>query len=104
MKTLKVLSIIGIIIFSICILIIIVSLSEHDEDIAAVWGFLGMLYGLSYAIVGLIHSNKAGTPVIESAVQSPIAVQLKELVRLRDEGILDVEEFIAEKTRVLARK
>lgn len=53
----KVLSIIGIVWFSLS-LICVVGLNNEMNEEAVGWGMLGLLYAIAYSIVGLIESNK----------------------------------------------
>jgi len=53
----KVMSIIGIVLFSIC-LIGVITLSENDPESAVGAGLLGLLYALPFAITSLVKSNK----------------------------------------------
>ena len=54
----KVMSIIGIIWFSLS-LICIAGFMNSDMEAAVGWGILGMLYAIPYSIVGLVKSNNA---------------------------------------------
>ena len=56
MKTLKIMSIIGITLFSLMLVILI-----HNQDVGSVGqgqGMGGIVYGLVFSIVVLIHTNK----------------------------------------------
>lgn len=53
----KIMSIIGIVWFSLS-LICILAFLESDIEASAGWGMLGMLYAIPLAIVGLVKSNK----------------------------------------------
>lgn len=53
----KVMSIIGIVWFSLA-LVCVIAFASNDVDAAIGWGLLGMLYAVPFAIVALIKSNK----------------------------------------------
>jgi hypothetical protein len=57
MKTIKVMSIIGLVLF---VLLLIVALGEEitDPEEALGIGLVALLYGIPYSIVGLVHSSK----------------------------------------------
>ncbi len=57
MKTLKVMSIIGIVLSSISFLAILILL-DYDSEAAAGWGIILFLYALPLSIVALVTSNK----------------------------------------------
>ena len=90
----KIMSIIGIVWFSLSLLCILAFINS-DMEASAAWGFLGMLYALPYAIVGLVNSNKK-TKTEKSATQ-----ELIELAELKEKGILTEDEFQAKKIDLL---
>jgi len=51
MKTLKIMSVIGIILFS---FILIVLIENHD-----IYGMGGIMYGIAISVVGLVQANKS---------------------------------------------
>ena len=58
MQTLKVMSIIGLIIFILSIICIIAWGGTRDNDAALGWGLIGCIYGIAFSIVGIVQSNK----------------------------------------------
>lgn len=58
MKTIKVMSIIGIVLFSL-LLIAVLATIEIDLEAAAGFGLLGLLYGIALSIVGTVCASKA---------------------------------------------
>ena len=93
----KVMAIIGIVFFSICMLGVIASAEEEVYDEALVWGFLGLLYALPFAIVVLVQVNKKDNPKIE------VTQELLKLNELKDKGILSEEEFQSMKMNLLRK-
>ena len=89
----KIMSIIGIVWFSLS-LICIASFIESDLEASAGWGMLGMLYAIPLAIVGLVKSNK---PKIESSVTQ----ELLKLNELKEKGVVSEDEFQAKKKDLL---
>jgi hypothetical protein len=55
MKTLKIMSIIGVIWFFLC-LFGICSSDKYSDSTA--WGLLGILYAIPFSIAGIVHSSK----------------------------------------------
>jgi hypothetical protein len=88
----KVMSIIGIVWFSLS-LICIIGFIESNLEASAGWGVLGMLFALPYAIVGLVNSNKKST---QNAY-----VELIRLKELQEKGIISEDEFNAKKVVLL---
>jgi hypothetical protein len=93
----KVMAIIGIVFFSICMLGVIASAEEEVYDEALAWGFLGLLYALPFAIVVLVQVNKKDNPKIE------VTQELLKLNDLKDKGILSEEEFQSMKMNLLRK-
>jgi hypothetical protein len=90
----KVMSIIGIVWFSLS-LICVIGFSNSMNDEAVGWGMLGMLYAIPYSIVGLIQSNK------KNQTEKSATQQLIELAELKEKGILSEDEFQAKKIDLL---
>lgn len=57
MKTVKVMSIIGMVFFPICVLLASVFI-ETDVDAAVGWGVFAGLYGIGFAITAFLQVNK----------------------------------------------
>ena len=51
-------SIIGVIIFSLSIICISVWADTPDNDAALGWGLIGSIYGIAFAIVGIVQTDK----------------------------------------------
>lgn len=93
----KVMSIIGIVVFSIILLFIIVlSLEPAGDEAAANIAIWGILYGLSLSIVGVASSAKQSKSQI-----TDITLELTKLSTLKDKGIISEEEFIQQKNYLL---
>ena len=90
----KVMSIIGIVWFSLS-LICVIGFSNNMNNEAVGWGMLGMLYAIPYSIVGLIQSNK------KNKAEKSTTQQLIELAELKEKGILSEDEFQAKKNDLL---
>jgi surface polysaccharide O-acyltransferase-like enzyme len=93
-KIMKVMSIIGIVWFSLS-LICIIAFFESDIEASSGWGMLGMLYAIPYSIVGLILSNR------KKQTEKSTIIQLIELSELKEKGILSEDEFQAMKKDLL---
>lgn len=93
----KVMAIIGIVFFSICV-ISVMELADGElyEDAMAV-GLLGLFYALPFAIVVLVQVNKKDNPKID------ITQELLKLNDLKDKGILSDEEFQSMKMNLLRK-
>jgi len=87
----KIMSIIGIVWFSISLMFITLFLMTDELDASAGWGVLGLLYALPFAIVSLVKSSK----------KRNITQELIDLRELKDKGILSEEEFQAKKNELL---
>lgn len=87
-------SIIGIIWFSLS-LILIIAFSNSDLEAAMGWGILGMLYAIPFSIVGLIKSKK------KTNEQFNVTQELLKFSELKEKGILTEDEFQAKKIDLL---
>jgi len=58
MQTIKVMSIIGFVIFVLSLICIITWGDTPDNDAALGWGMIGCLYGVALSIVGIVQSSK----------------------------------------------
>jgi fumarate reductase subunit C len=92
----KVMSIIGIVWFSISLLFII-SFIESDPNAAAGWGILGMLYAIAFAIVALVKSLSKAKPNVN------VHDQLLKLNELKEKNIISEEDFAKKKDIVLSK-
>jgi hypothetical protein len=90
----KIMSIIGIVWFSLSLLCILAFL-ESDLEASAGWGMLGMLYAIPFAIVGLVKSNKKENKEVS------VMQELLKLNDLKEKGILSEDEFQAKKIDLL---
>lgn len=93
----KVMAIIGIVWFSICMLCVISSTEEEIYYDAFGFGLLGLLYAIPFAIVVLVQVNKKDNPKIE------VTQELLKLNDLKDKGILSEEEFQSMKMNLLRK-
>ena len=59
MKTVKIISIIGCVVFGLSVLCIL-AFSESDTEAAMGWGIIASIYGIALSIVGIVQSNKIG--------------------------------------------
>ena len=100
MKSLRVMSIIGITIFGLCIVAIIGLMDENKSD-AVGFGMIGMLYAIAYSIVGLIQANKHLETNVSIKENSSSVNLLLELHRLKEKGIISDEEFDLQKMKIL---
>ena len=58
MQTIKVMSIIGCVVFVISLICIFAWGDTPDNDAALGWGMIGCLYGVALSIVGIVQSSK----------------------------------------------
>jgi len=58
MKTIKVMSIIGIVIGALSFLCLVAYNDPYDYDVAIGWGLIAVFYFIPFSIVGLVHANK----------------------------------------------
>lgn len=57
MKAIKVLSIIGMVFFPLCLLIMLAFI-DVDVEAALGWGMFSVFYGLAFAITAFVQANK----------------------------------------------
>jgi len=111
----KAASIIGIIVFSICLIGMCAPFTDYDflifyrnltqslepcqdknmQDSIA-WGFFGMLYAIPFSIVCLVKSFKS-----KSTGSNVNYADLLKLSELKEKGILTEEEFKMKKSRLI---
>ena len=58
MQTIKVMSIIGCVVFALSLVGIFAWGDTPDNDAALGWGMIGCLYGVALSIVGIVQSSK----------------------------------------------
>lgn len=95
----KAMSIIGIIFFSIFILIYFGSDSPHENSAyseAFYAGFFGVLFGLAYSITGLVYSNTKAT-----IRGQDITIELAKLSNLKDKRIITEVQFEEKRDQLL---
>lgn len=90
----RVMSIIGIILFSLALLGMLEQV-DSDWEAAAGFGFLGLLYAIPYSIVGLIEANK------NRIKRDNYLDELIKLNELKDRGIISESEFNLKKEVLL---
>lgn len=88
----KIMSIIGIVWFSLSLLCIL-AFYESDLEAAAGWGLLGMLYAVPLSIVGLVNSK--------DKQNSDSYNELLKLNELKEKGIISESEFNSKKNNFL---
>jgi len=91
----RVMSIIGIIWFSITLLGMM-DQADVDWEAAAGLGFLGLLYAIPYSIVGLIDANK------NKNKRDNYVDELIKLNDLREKGIITEKEYTVKKDSLLS--
>lgn len=57
MKTIKIMSIIGCVIFGMSF-VFIMAFMDSDIEAAMGWGIIGCMYGIALSVVGIVQSNK----------------------------------------------
>ncbi len=107
MKTMRVMSILGIVFFTLSILIylaflvgsveVYIQITNELVEILSLMGFLGLLYALSLSIVMFFKSVKKQKNLINAYVTE----ELIKLYDLKEKGILTEEEFNTKKVQLL---
>ncbi|WP_413376520.1 SHOCT domain-containing protein [Paenibacillus taichungensis] len=92
----KVLSIIGIVLFTLTFLLIF-GLGPEDPDSAAILGLLSMLYAIPFSIIALVVSSRRK--------KQPVNVheQLLQLGELKEKNIISEYEFDQKKEKLLSK-
>jgi len=96
--SMKVMSIIGIVFFSICFIFMLAFWGDEpsNDEAAASIAFWGILYGIALSIVGTVSaSKKVRTQKID------LANELNKLANLKEKGIITEEEFNQQKVIIL---
>jgi len=93
---LKVLSTIGIVLFTLTFFAIF-SLGPIDPDGAAIFGLLTMLYAIPFSIVVLVRANKLKKPPVN------VHEQLLQLGELKEKNIITDFEFDQKKQKLLSK-
>lgn len=96
MKTIKVMSIIGISLFTLSMICLVAFVGIEDYEGAAGCGMMAIFYALPLSIVTLITSFKTG-----KRSDSDSYDELLKLHSMIDTGILSEEEFNARKQKLL---
>jgi hypothetical protein len=91
----KVMSIIGIIWFSLCLIILIALAGDYNYKGVAGWGIFALLYAIPYSITGLVVANK------NAKNAKNMTAELIQLANLKEKGILTEEEFQAKKQSLI---
>lgn len=97
MKTIKVLSIIGIIFLGVSLFFIFVAIGVESYIGAAGWGLIAILFAMPYTIACLVISSK----VTGKKTEIDITDNLLKLHSLKERGILSGEEFEMRKQIIL---
>jgi predicted membrane protein len=100
MRALKVLSIIGIIYFALCLLCILLLASGSDYFASSGWGLLAVFYAIPFSIVTLVVSAKSKTEDTGSSISD----RLVEIHDLKEKGILTEQEYLTQKAIILSSK
>lgn len=97
-KTMRVMSIIGIVFFSLCLFLMIVFWGEEpsDDEAAAGIALWGILYAIALAIVGVVSTTKKSKPQ-----QFDLANELNKLATLKEKGVITEDEFNQRKALIL---
>jgi hypothetical protein len=91
----KVMSIIGLVWFSLCLLLSIFLFVSDDVQASAKYGMTGILFAIPLAIVGLVESSKKNKTEIN------VTQELLKLHELKEKGVLTEDEFQTRKTNLL---
>ena len=102
MKAINILSIIGIVLFSVSFLSIVSLDAEKDFEAAVGLGGLAILYGLGYSISALVLSKKSiASTTNNDALNKPVELKEKQAVKEIDQSFGDIEKFSALKDKGL---
>lgn len=93
MKMLRILSIVGIVLFTLCL---IESGLVPDWETTTVWAAIATIYAIPFSIAGLVVSLKAGNPT-----GLFVADDLMKLHSLKEKGVFSEEEYNTRKMRIL---
>ena len=96
----KVMSIIGIVWFSLTLICVFANF-ETDLEASAGGGMLGLLYALPFAIVGLVKSNKKQSENTTQEQSKNTTQELIALSELKEKGVLTENEFQIKKHELL---
>lgn len=102
MKSLKIMSIIGIVLFSFAFLVVALTIDSTDPDIPIGWGLIGLLYAIPFSIVVLVQSIKLKGKSMSNI--NNIATTLISLNELKEKKIITEEEFNQKKSQILKQK
>ena len=97
MKTIKVMSIIGIIILGVSLFFLFASIGMESYEGAAGFGIIAILFALPYTIACLVISSK----VTSKKTEIDIYDNLLKVHSLKEKGILSEEEFEMQKQNIL---
>ncbi|WP_256761589.1 SHOCT domain-containing protein [Cohnella sp. WQ 127256] len=93
----KVMSIIGIVWFSLCLIFILGLAASDNAESAAGWGMLGLFYALPFSIVALVKSLGNTKPIAN------VHDQLLKLNELKEKNIITEEDFNKKKDVLLTQ-
>ncbi len=96
MRSVRVMSIIGICWFSLCFFFISF-LIEKEAGAAAGWGVLSVLYGIALSIVVLVNSGKA----VKKKTFNSVSEELLKLNELKEKQVISETEFNVRKAELL---
>jgi len=96
MKVLKVMSIIGIIWFSLSLIFIVYLNKIGNVQASLGWGILGMLYAIPYSIVGLNMSARKNK-------SANVLQDLLRLHELKDKSVFTEDEYQEWKAKLLKK-
>lgn len=107
MRTVKVMSIIAIVVFSFSFLCL-VGFSNNIEDYEAAigWGIIAMIYGIPYAIASLVSSIRHGKKENDIGSKGNFMSVTEELVQLgtlKEKNAISEEEYDVMKAKLLSK-
>jgi len=105
MKAMRIMSIIGLILFSLTILLWLLvwaTPDEHNSQAAAGWAIISVFYAFPYSIVGII-STKSKKLIKSELKESKILPkeELLNLFELKQKGVITEDEFNSKKAELL---
>ncbi len=107
MRTVKVMSIIAIVVFSFSFLCL-VGFSNNIEDYEAAigWGIIALIYGIPYAIASLVSSIRCGKKESSQDNKTNFVSVTEELMRLstlKENKVISEEEYEVMKAKLLGK-
>lgn len=103
MKTVKVMSIIALVVFSFSFLCLVGFSNDVDYEAAIGWGIIAVIYGIAYAIAALVSSSKYNKKETNTVSVTSVTEELVQLGTLKEKQAISDEEYQVMKARLLSK-